>query len=67
MIAADCLVFAYMYSTALRRALITARMKSPLVFAASAVVTPITLLSAGSTSGAAAINLYLPRFFDHSG
>ena len=67
MISADSFGFATMNSTALRRARITARMKLPRVAAASAVVTPTTLDSAGRKSGAAAISLYLPRFFDHRG
>src|SRR6516162_10156562 len=59
--------FEYMYATALRRALSTARMKSPRVRAASAVVTPTTFESAGRISGAEATSLYLPGLDDHSG
>src|SRR2546427_12489914 len=67
MMIADSFGFAYMYSTALRRALITPRMKSPRVFAASAVVTPTTFESGGRTPGAAATIFYFPRLLDPKG
>ena len=53
--------------TALRRARITARMKSPFFSAISTVVTPTTLSSGGSASLATTTARYLSLNFDHSG
>ena len=53
--------------TALRRARITARRKSPFFSAISTVVTPTTLSSGGSTSLATTTARYLSLTFDHSG
>ena len=56
-----------MNCTALRRARITARRKSPFFSAISTVVTPTTLSSGGSTSLATTTARYLCLTFDHSG
>ena len=56
-----------MNCTALRRARITARRKSPFFSAISTVVTPTTLSSGGSTSLATTTARYLCLTFDHKG
>ena len=56
-----------MNSTARRRARMTARMKSPRVFAASPVTMPTTLSSGGNASAPVISTRYLSLFFDHSG
>src|SRR5580658_409490 len=59
--------WADMNSTALRRPRRMARMKSPLVAAASPVVTPITLHNGGSASLAETSTRNWDLFFDHTG
>ena len=56
-----------MNSTALRRARITARMKSPLLAIAAPVVTPTTLSSGGRMSLATATARYFVLYFDQTG
>ena len=56
-----------MKMTALRRARMTARMKSPRFSAISTVVTPTTLSSGGSVVLATTTARYLFLYFDHKG
>ena len=67
MIAADSLGFAYMNSTALRRALDHAADEVALGLRRLAGGHAETFDSGGITSGAATMSLYLPPLFDHSG